>query len=145
MDQIVEWFSDSSHGISILAGIAALTWVVTLFLVPWFVARLPVDFFNRQHRRPVYADSLHPAVGWCLATLKNTLGAVLILLGLVMLVMPGQGLATVLVGVMLLNFPGKYKLEQRIAQRANILKSLNWLRAKFNKPPLEAPPATHDA
>ncbi len=49
------------------------------------------------------------------------------------------------VGVMLLNFPGKYKLEQRMAQRANILKSLNWLRAKFNKRPLEAPPATHDA
>ena len=143
MDQVIEWFGSESSAVGIVAGIAAVTWVMTLLLVPWFIARLPADYFASEKRRPVYTDSLHPLIGWGLATPKNSIGAVLIIFGLIMLFTPGQGLATVLVGIMLLNFPGKYKLERRMAQRPGILRSLNWLRAKLSKPPLEAPPHDH--
>ena len=143
MDQVIEWFGIESIPVGVLAGVAAVTWVLTLLLVPWFIARLPADYFISEKRRPVYADSLHPLIGWSLAALKNGMGAVLITFGLIMLFTPGQGLATVLVGIMLLNFPGKYKLERSLAQRPAILRSLNWLRARLSKPLLEAPPHDH--
>ena len=135
----MQWLTEGTNAAAILAGLAALTWVLTLLLVPWFIARLPADYFQQSQRRPVYTDSLHPLVGWGLATLKNIIGAALILLGLIMLFTPGQGLATVLVGLMLLNFPGKYRLEQRMAQNPRILRSLNWLRDKMGRAPLLSP------
>ena len=139
MDQSMGWFNSGTDTTAVLAVLAGVAWVATLLLVPWFIGRLPADYFIQKTRRPVYSDSLHPIIGWTLATLKNCLGAVLIILGLVMLFTPGQGLATVLVGLMLVNFPGKYKLERRMAERPAVLRSLNWLRGKLSKPPLMAP------
>ena len=68
---------------------------------------------------------------------KNLLGLLLVLAGLVMLVTPGQGLITLLVGLMIMNYPGKYKLERWLVMRPKVLPAVNWLRAKFNHPPLE--------
>ena len=135
----MQWLTEGSNAAAILAGLAALIWVLTLLLVPWFIARLPADYFLQEQRRPVYSNSLHPLIGWGLATIKNIIGAALILLGLAMLFTPGQGLATVLVGLMLLNFPGKYKFERRMAQNRRILRSLNWLRDKMGCTPLLSP------
>ena len=53
-----------------------------------------------------------------------------------MLVLPGQGLITIFIGLMLSNYPGKYKIEKKIIATPKILKSINWLRKKSNEPPL---------
>ncbi len=71
---------------------------------------------------------------------KNLLGGVLVVLGLVMLLTPGQGLLTLLIGLMLMNFPGKYRLERWLVTRPGVLRALNWLRARQGHQPLEAPP-----
>jgi hypothetical protein len=64
---------------------------------------------------------------------------VLVLLGLVMLVTPGQGILTLLSGLLLMNFPGKYRLEQWLVLRPGILRALNWLRRRRNQPAFDAP------
>jgi hypothetical protein len=71
--------------------------------------------------------------------LKNVLALALVLLGVAMLVLPGQGVLAILLGVMLGDFPGKLRLQQWILARPKVMNSLNWVRSKFKKPPLEKP------
>jgi hypothetical protein len=71
--------------------------------------------------------------------MKNVLALVLIILGVAMLVLPGQGILAILLGVMLGDFPGKLKLQRWLLARPKVMKSLNWLRRKFSKPPLDPP------
>jgi hypothetical protein len=56
-----------------------------------------------------------------------------------MLLLPGQGLLTILIGITFTNFPGKYKLEQALARKHSILRAMNWIRRKAKHPPLLPP------
>jgi hypothetical protein len=71
--------------------------------------------------------------------LKNALGIVLVVAGLVMLIVPGQGLLTIAVGLMLIDFPGKYRLERWLATRRPVWRSINWLRKRAGRAPLSRP------
>jgi hypothetical protein len=64
------------------------------------------------------------------------MGVVLLLAGILMLVLPGQGLFTMFVGIMMMNFPGKYKLERWVVARGPVLKSINWMRKRAGHEPL---------
>jgi hypothetical protein len=70
---------------------------------------------------------------------KNVAGWLLIALGIVLSLpgVPGQGLLTVLLGVMLVDFPGKDRLEQKLLSRPGIINTINRLRGRFGKPALE--------
>jgi hypothetical protein len=39
-------------------------------------------------------------------------------------------------GLLLINYPGKYKLEQKLLEIPSVFRALNWIRVKANKPPL---------
>jgi hypothetical protein len=67
---------------------------------------------------------------------KNVVGYMLIVLGITMLFMPGQGLLTVLLGIILIDFPGKYRFERWLVLRKHVLRSINWLRIRANAEPL---------
>ena len=69
--------------------------------------------------------------------IKNIIGYALILGGLLMLVLPGQGLFTIFIGLLLSNYPGKYYLERKLIAMPKIYKTVNWLRKKSNQPPLK--------
>jgi hypothetical protein len=71
--------------------------------------------------------------------LKNLFGIIFVLAGLAMLFLPGQGFITILIGIMMLNFPGKLAMERRIVQQPTVLRAINWIRAKANRPVLEVP------
>ncbi len=117
-------------------GIFALTFVVSLGAVAAVVVRLPADYFCEGHISPL--AERHSIVRWAGWIVKNVVGALLVLLGLLLSLpgIPGQGLLTVLIGVMLLNFPGKRRLERRLVSRPSILAAINALRARFGKPAL---------
>ena len=68
---------------------------------------------------------------------KNLLGGLLVLSGIAMLVLPGQGLLTIAMGLLLMDFPGKHRLERRIVRTRPVLRSINWLRRKAHKNPLK--------
>jgi len=70
---------------------------------------------------------------------KNVAGLVLVMIGLVMALpgVPGQGVLTMIIGVTLLDFPGKRRLERRLMGRPWVLRNINRLRARFKHPPLE--------
>ena len=74
---------------------------------------------------------------WTGLIVKNLVGAGLVLAGLAMLLLPGQGLLTIAIGVLLIDFPGKHNLEGKIIRVSPVLKSINWLRRKAKVAPLE--------
>ena len=51
----------------------------------------------------------HPVLRWIGFLIKNVLGVILVLMGLAMLVLPGQGVLTLLIGISLLDFPWQAK------------------------------------
>ena len=110
--------------------ISIITFVGTLLIVPALVCRIPVDYFSHTRREPTAWAEHHPIIRLALLLAKNLLGYVVILMGAAMLVLPGQGLLTIIIGLMLINFPGKYRLERWLMSRRPILRSANWLRKR---------------
>jgi hypothetical protein len=117
-------------------GVFVLTFVVSLAAVATVLVRLPATYFREDHGSRLRAP--HPIVRWAGLIIKNILGVLLVLLGLLLSLpgIPGQGLLTILIGVMLLNFPGKRRLERRLVSRPKVLAAINALRARFGKPAL---------
>lgn len=116
---------------------SAVAFVGSLIIVPWLVVRIPSSYFLKEHRPRTPFAAAHPALRWLALIVKNFLGGTLVLAGLAMLLLPGQGLLTIVIGVMLLDFPGKLKLEARIVRRPAISRAINWLRSRAGVEPLQ--------
>ena len=114
--------------------ISIITFIATLLLVPAIIIRLPADYFSSTKRQQF--DNRHPAIKTLTMIIKNVLGAILLLAGFIMLFTPGQGLITILAGMLIMNYPGKFKLERWIIIRFNLLKPINWYRKKHQIEPL---------
>jgi hypothetical protein len=133
------WITHNSMLFAILGAVGVVSLIATVLLLPYFVVRIPPDYFRREHREHDYAHDRHPVVHHTLVILKNLLGVALILAGVAMIFLPGQGLLTLLIGLMLTDFPGKYRLEKRLVGRPGVLKAVNWLRARAKHPPILPP------
>jgi hypothetical protein len=112
-------------------GIGSL--VLTVLLLPMIAVRLAPDHFLASRRELAVRGG---PVALLVRIGKNVLGFVFLLAGIAMLVLPGQGLLTILIGLLMLDFPGKRALERRIVRRPAILGFLNRLRARHGRPPL---------
>jgi hypothetical protein len=121
-------------------GVASLAFVViSLALLPILIARLPPDYFARERREAYWLRRLSPALRVAAIVAKNAVGLLVTVCGVLMLVLPGQGLLTLLIGLSLLDFPGKYRIERWLLGRPSVMRGLNWLRRKLHKPPFAAP------
>lgn len=134
------WFNKHETVLWALGGFSVLTFVGSILSVPLLIIRLPENYFMGEARPLTDMKKRHPLEHFLLEALKNILGFVLILCGVVMLVIPGQGLLTILLGLFLMNFPGKYHLEQTLVRQEKVLDALNWIRLKANKPKLNVQP-----
>jgi len=107
-------------------------------MLPSLVARIPRDYFLPTTARSPWHDS--PSSGrFVYHLIKTIAGVMLILAGIVMLFIPGQGIITILMGIILMDFPGKRRLALRIVRNPTVLRSINWMRARSNRPPLMLP------
>jgi hypothetical protein len=122
-----------------ITGASLLSALAALMAIPWVTARLPEDYFLHQRREVLRLSPDRPALAFLLNLVKNVVGAILLVLGLVLLFTPGQGLLTILMGLLLMNFPGKYRLERWLVQRRGVLAGLNWLRRRHGQAPFRAP------
>jgi UPF0716 family protein affecting phage T7 exclusion len=140
---ITDWFSDHQALVWwVSAGSIALLLLSPLVAI-WFVTRLPKNYFVQKHRRALGSWEGYPTIRSILLVGKSILGAVLVLAGVIMLIAPGQGLLTIVVGLMLLEFPGKYRAERWLATRRSVWRSLNWLRKRAGQPELQSPRGTN--
>jgi hypothetical protein len=119
--------------------LAALAWALltagSLAVVLRVVLALPHDYFE--------ADA-SPRTAWTAARVaRNAAGILLIGVGTVLSLpgVPGQGVLTVLIGIVLVDFPRRQQLERALARRPGVLPALNRLRARFDRAPLRPPPS----
>jgi len=119
---------------------SAVLFLVTLALMPVLIAAIPDDYFEQTKRpKPFYKPF---SFTWLIKKLfKNILGILLLLSGIAMLVLPGQGLLTLIIGLFLIDYPGKYRLEKKLLTYPLILNSINWLRKKRKKNLFKLPPS----
>tara|TARA_B100000945_G_C20335488_1_gene574636 strand:- start:61 stop:486 length:426 start_codon:yes stop_codon:yes gene_type:complete len=127
-------FSDYYDFFFWLGILSSIIFLASLLSIGWLVSLIPSDYFvNRKESK----FKLNYPAAWIVSTIiKNIFGYILILGGILMLILPGQGLITIFIGLMLSNYPGKYSIEKRVIATPKILKSINWLRKKSNEPPL---------
>ena len=133
----MEFLSNWQQPLLWASGLSLLALIATIVGVPWVVTRLPKDYFVRSERVVWRASFDAPLLSLITSMLKNLLGLLLVVLGLIMLVTPGQGIVTLLVGLLLMNFPGKYHLERWLVLRPGVLKGLNWLRRRQGQLPFD--------
>lgn len=122
--------------------ISFLTFFGSLLLLPLLLIRIPKDYFiHCREERLLHPNLLISFLRITILILKNSLGGLLLLLGLIFLFTPGQGLLTILAGILLMNFPGKRKLEIRLISRDSIFNGINSIRKRARKEALIRPPA----
>lgn len=136
---MLEWIRGHELALWWIGTLSLVAFFVTLILVAVLVVHIPSDYFLRKKRTLVNFGSPYSVIHPISIVLKNVFGIVFVLAGLAMLILPGQGIITILIGVMMLNFPGKRNLERRILKQRNVLRAINWMRGKANKPSLQVP------
>lgn len=142
---VLQWVDGHEVFLGWLFVASAVMFFGTLAAVPFLVVRIPADYFADREKHRSRWSQLHPAMRLVLLILKNLLGVVLILCAIPLLVGPGQGLLTLAIGVLLLDFPGKYKFERCLISRPSILGAINWIRRRRGVEPLRIDNDSEDA
>lgn len=119
-------------------GLFLLTFGVSILMIAVVIVKLPANYFS-SHYTSDFMPGSPWLVRWGAVLGKNLLGLVLVILGLLLSLpgVPGQGLLTILLGLIMLDIPGKRPLEARIIKRPAVLSNVNALRAKYGKPPFQ--------
>lgn len=131
-----EWLK--AYG-AMLVGVSIASFVVSILFCTLVIAYLPSNYFlpNRQESR-----IRQPVLRIGLKFLKNLFAVVLVIVGAIQIPLPGQGLLTMLIGIIISDIPGKRKLERRIIRSPVILTTANGIRSRFKRLPFELDEST---
>jgi hypothetical protein len=140
---MIEWLSQLWASITlgqVLLGVGLFLGSVALSFgaIAIVMIKIPANYFSTHYKHDFLPGSPF-IVRWGAVIAKNIFGVFLILLGLALSLpgVPGQGILTILLGLIMLDIPGKRPLEARIIKRPAVLAAINNLRARYSKPPLE--------
>lgn len=119
-----------SPKVELVIGIAsAAMFVGTIAAIPWFVSRLPADYFVKPPPEHTLAKKIA----------RNVLGFALIAAGVAMLVLPGQGILTILIGLSIVDLKAKHSIMRRILRQPSIQNAMQKIRTSAGRPPLIIP------
>lgn len=132
-----QWAATTWSSILIALALFIVSLVVSFAAIGLVMVRIPPHYFAAHHERDFMPNSPW-MVRWGAVAAKNVLGVILIIIGILLSLpgVPGQGILTILLGLIMVDIPGKRPLEARIVQRPAVLNAINRLRAKYDKPPL---------
>lgn len=138
-----EWIKAEEALLAWVGSLSLLTLVVSAVVVPIVIRGMPHDYFLETSESTAAIRERHPVLRLLFLILKNLIGGILLLGGLIMLITPGQGVLTILIGLMLMNFPGKRRFEIWLIRLGPLNRAVNWIREKGGKRPLELPAPEH--
>lgn len=132
------WASLTVGKVALGVGLFLLSVAVSFASIAVVLVKIPANYFSTHYQRDFLPDSRW-AVRWGALVMKNLFGVFLVMLGIVLSLpgIPGQGILTILLGLILLDIPGKRPLEARIIGRPAVLSAVNRFRARYDRPPLE--------
>ncbi|MCA1623729.1 MAG: PGPGW domain-containing protein [Acidobacteria bacterium] len=137
---ILEWFARfwetlTWGRIALVLSFTVISIIASYGLIVIGMIKIPADYFSSTYVKEINRDE-HFSLRWAAFIIKNTVGFLLIIAGVIMIFTPGPGVPTILLGLMMMDIPGKRPLEAKLIQRPMVLSAVNELRAKYNKPPL---------
>jgi hypothetical protein len=136
---VCEFFRVHQASLWLIGTLSVVVFAGTLVAIPMLIIHIPPDYFTRRRRTADGSHKGYSSVRLVGLMFKNLTGIIFVLSGIALLVLPGQGILTILIGIMLLNFPGKLALERRIIEQKSVLRAINWMRLKAQKPALKHP------
>lgn len=136
MTELFDWIRSHDVLLTWLAVGSVVMFFGSLLLVPWIVVRIPADYFAESARGHRRWEQFPRPLRWLLTLGKNALGIVFVVAGLAMLLLPGQGLLTIVFGLLLLDFPGKFQLERWLITWRPVRRSVDYLRERAGRDPL---------
>ena len=129
------WESLTWGRIALGVSFTIITIIASYGLIVIGMIKIPADYFSSTYVREINKDN-HFSIRWTAFIVKNIVGFLMIIAGVIMIFTPGPGVPTILLGLILMDIPGKRPLEAKLIQRPMVLSAVNDLRAKYNKPPL---------
>jgi hypothetical protein len=114
--------------LAISIGLSIAVFIGSLIAIPIVMIKLPEDYLVGP---PQKSKSLAKKIA------KNSLGVALLAVGIAMLVLPGQGILMVIVGLTLVDFPGRHKLVVKLMKKKKVMKVITAIRKRAGKPPLK--------
>jgi len=140
---MIKWLTDYWESLTwtsvlIAAGIFLLSVVISFAALAIVAVKMPRNYFSSHYRKDFLPNSSW-LVRWGATIGKNVLGIFLIAIGVVLSLpgIPGQGILTILIGLIMLDIPGKRPIECYIIKWPKVLSAINTLRKKFDKQPLQ--------
>lgn len=114
-----------------------VTFVVSYIVVTILLVKMPATYFHSDHEHHFFPDR-HPLFRAVAIAIKNILGVLVIITGIILSLpgVPGPGILTIFIGIMMTDIPGKRKLETKIIGRPSVRSAINRLRARYGKPEL---------
>ena len=141
-EQIRDWLIDFWQSLTltkilVFLGLFLISLVLSFLAIGIVMVKIPANYFSSHYKQDFLPGS-HWTVRWGAVIAKNIFGVFLIILGLLLSLpgVPGQGILTILLGLIMIDIPGKRPLEARIIKRPTVLAAVNRLRAKYDKPEL---------
>jgi hypothetical protein len=130
--------------LAVAGALSVLMMVASLVVTPAILVRLRPDYFN--HPKPHLLERLRtvPPLRAAGILARNVLGLFLVAAGILMLVLPGQGTLTILIGLLLIDFPRKREMERRVVSLPKVLETINWLRRRAGRAPIVVAPPQDD-
>ena len=132
INQATQWFHQYQSIFAWGGLFSATTFVLSLLLLPWLLSRIPTDYFRHRKSEESWGMLLLPR-----NLLRNVLGLPVLLAGISMLILPGQGFITILLGLAIMQFPGKLRLERWVLGQPGVLRAVNWIRRRSGVEELE--------
>ncbi len=117
---MIEFFSKYGFLISVISVVFFLVGSLGTYI--WLL-KIPSDYFRKKERNE----------SWIVKVMRNLLGLILVLLGILMLFMPGQGLITIFVGLYISDTKVTRSLRERFLKNKKIQRGLDSIRRKHNK------------
>jgi len=139
----MDWIESVESWFWWLAAASLVMLVASPLVVGWLVVRLPNDYFTAPRRKPLASLEDYRLLRPAIVVARNLLGVLLVAAGLVMLVVPGQGVLTIVAGGLLVDFPGKFRVERWLVTRTAVWRSINWLRRRAGRAEFKKPTGTN--
>ena len=123
----------------LLGSISIFILIISVFMMVLIISFLPEDYFKSENRSLISSiqNSQYPLLKLLVLFTKNFFGILLLLSGILMLVLPGQGILTIITGLVFMDYPGKYKFERKLLRQKGVINSINWIRSRLSKPSLK--------
>ena len=134
---MLDWLHDHQGLLWTLGAASVAVFIASLVIIPALVVRIRPDYFAHEARPQRRWSNQRPYVRYAIVLGKNLLGVILVLTGITLLILPGPGLLTLLVGLFLIDFPGKYSFEKWVISRRYVHGPINWLRTHRDRMPLQ--------